>query len=197
MPQRARGTEGAALCLTSSLLFLADKIFCRSLSVAELTFFLSANSAKTCFQPASGSSARLCRRPLSLWSGAAPGQRGLTSAREADHLLGFSVCSWAGGLAEQSAKQAPTPALLGRGRRPGWWARRCREPARDGPGGAGAHAGARRSPPAPLGQQGEQGTTRAKHRASSWLRGRTKLRVFSLGLQAGCFASPRLSFLYL
>lgn len=117
MLRRGEGLKRTALSLSSSLLLLANKIFCRSFSVTELTFFLSSNSTKMCFQPSSGPCARLCSS-LSRQSCTAPGRLGLTSARKADHLLGFSVCSWEGGLAEQITKQAPVPAPDGVGRGP-------------------------------------------------------------------------------
>lgn len=91
MPSAGERRGRAALSLSSSLFFFSCR---QSLSAAELTFFLSANSTKMCFQPSS--------YPV-------PGWLRLTSAREADHLLGFSVCSWEGGLAEQITKQAPAP----------------------------------------------------------------------------------------
>ena len=104
---------------------------CRqSLRVAELTFFLSANSTEMCFQPSS--------YPV-------PGWLGLTSAREADHLLGFSVCSWEGGLAEQITKQAPAPAPARAGLAPRVVGEAL--PAQDGPGAAGAHTSGRTGVP--------------------------------------------------
>lgn len=171
--------EGATLNLLSSL-FLSCR---QGLIVAELTFFLSANSTKMCFQPSS--------YPV-------PGRLRLTSARKADHLLGFSVCSWEGGLAEQITKQAPAPAPARAGQAPrvvgealpgaGWrWAWSSRRP----------HVWANRSPHVSVGQEGEQGRMQARDRGSSWLQGRIQVGVLYLGLHTGCFAFFRLSFLSL
>ena len=142
--QQERGVEEqtSACCL---LWFFSCR---QSLRVAELTFFLSANSTEMCFQPSS--------YPV-------PGWLGLTSAREADHLLGFSVCSWEGGLAEQITKQAPAPAPARAGLAPrvvgealpaagSRWAWSSRRP----------HVWANRSPHVSVGQKGEQGRIRAR-----------------------------------
>ena len=143
--QQERGVEEqtSACCLLCFFFFLAG-----SLSVAELTFFLSANSTKMCFQPSSY---------------LVPGWLGLTSAREADHLLGFSICSWEGGLAEQITKQAPAPAPAWAGLAPrvvgealpaagSRWAWSSRRP----------HVWANRSPHVSVGQKGEQERIRAR-----------------------------------
>ena len=164
MPPAGERRGRAALSLSSSLFFFSCR---QSLSAAELTFFLSANSTKMCFQPSS--------YPV-------PGWLRLTSAREADHLLGFSVCSWEGGLAEQITKQAPAPtpawaglaprvvgeALPAAGSRWAWSSRR-------------PHVWANRSPHVSVGQKGEQGRMWARRSGFSWLQGRIQVGVLSLG----------------
>ena len=145
MPSAGERRGGADLSLLSCLFFF---FLAGSLSVAELTFFLSANSTKMCFQPSSY---------------LVPGWLGLTSAREADHLLGFSICSWEGGLAEQITKQAPAPAPAWAGLAPrvvgealpaagSRWAWSSRRP----------HVWANRSPHVSVGQKGEQERIRAR-----------------------------------
>lgn len=137
---------------------------------------------------------------LSLLSYTVPGWLGLTSARKADHLLGFSICSWEGGLAEQITKQAPAPApapapdeaghvppvvgeaLPGAGLRWAWSSRHL-------------YARADRSPPVLSGPARPAGKCAGKAQKVSLAGGRTKVRVLSLGLLVGCFASFRLNFL--
>lgn len=116
---------------------------------------------------------------LSLLSCAVSGRLGLTSAGKADHLLGFSVCSWEGGRQSKLQSRLRFQLLLGQGRPlsagerlPGAGLRGART--------AGGH-GAQTS------QRGWRGRLHPRHRGCSWLRGRTKARVLSLGLQAASF----------
>lgn len=143
-------------------------MFCRRFSVAELTFFLSANSTKMCFQPSSGPYARLCSRPF---------QAELPCPR----LAGADICQknrppsrifrlqLGGRLAEQITKQAPAPAPDGVGQAPRVvgealpaavlrWTGSSRRP----------HQGTQESPSVP-GPTRIAGKVKARCRGSSWL----------------------------
>lgn len=174
MPLVGGRSEGAALNLSPFLSFLADKLFCSSLGIAEWAVFPSANSTKMCFQPSHGRPARLCSRPFP----AEPhhlGRLGLTSARKADHLLGFSVCSWEGGWQSKSQSRLRFQLLLRQGRPlPCVWETARRWPASDdglrvawGMGYMGTWELLRA-----LGRRGWQGRLHPRPGGCSWLQGR-------------------------
>lgn len=134
------------------LLFFANKIFCRSF-IVRITFFLSANSTRMCFQP-SGPDARLCSRPF---------QAELPCPR----LAAADICQKSrppsrifrlqlgGRLAEQITKQAPAPAPDGVGQAPPVVGEALRAAGLRRTGSSRRpHTRAHRSPQVSLGQQG-------------------------------------------
>lgn len=188
--------ERPSLC--PLLCFLADKIFRRRLGVAEFTFFLSANSTKMCFQPSSSHCARLCSRPFlaELHCPQPAGADICQKSRPPSRIFRLQLGGWAGranykagsGSSSSSWSGRHTPPVVGEtlpgaGLRWAWNGRRL-------------YTSTDRSSLVPwANKDSREGRTQAQKVFLAG--GRTKARVLSLGLKAGCFASLRLSFLHL
>lgn len=107
--------RGAALNLSPFLLFLQTRYLVAAL-VSQ-----NEQSSPLLIPPKRVSSLATVALPdsaagLSPSSCTVSGRLGLTSARKADHLLGFSVCSWEGGWQSKLQSRLGFQLLLGQGR---------------------------------------------------------------------------------